>query len=61
MSASVQPIGAEKTAIGPQPSLALISAIRVTIFGIPLPSTSRRLPPNLAIETVLKAHSTCTN
>jgi hypothetical protein len=54
-------MGAEKMVIGPEPSLALISAIRLTIFGIPLPSTSRRLPPNLATETDLKAHSTFTN
>ncbi len=51
-------IGAEKTAIGTKVSLAFSSCIRLMILGIPLPSTSRRLPPNLATESVLKAYST---
>src|SRR3990172_10186921 len=51
MSSSVQPIGAEKTTTGPNPSLAWSSFMRFRIFGIPLPSTSRRLPPNFATES----------
>jgi len=54
-------MGAENTVTGPQPSFSLISFICLTILMIPLPSESRRLPPNLATETVLKAHSTYKN
>ena len=50
MSSSVQPVGAENTAIGPNESDFLSSLIRFRILGIPLPSTSRRLPPNFATE-----------
>jgi len=58
MSESVAPIGAEKTIIGPNPSFSRISFIRLMILGIPLPSTSKRLPPNFATERDLKPHST---
>ena len=44
MRVSVQPMGAENTMTGPQPSFSRISFIRLTIFRIPLPSTSRSLP-----------------
>jgi len=50
MSSSVHPVGAEKTAIGPTESVVLSSRMLFRILGIPLPSTSKRLPPNFATE-----------
>jgi len=46
-------MGAENTTTGPKPSFRLISFMRFMILGMPLPSVSRRLPPNFAIESAL--------